>query len=217
MILQEQIPVSADGAGRSMTGTKLVYLNGTTDYVSFTAFNGGGSSQTIQQGSATGQGTWFSVQLAAYGPGQTGTTGPTGQPGQAGVAGSTGPTGAAGVTGSTGPTGPTGFGATGPTGIGGGATPIRVTESTGTSLTLASSNYNTFFYLTNFGFNAVTLPATTSTAAGGNYWALRNATSSYLSITLTNTLTLTSPLVIPPSNTQNLVISGVSANTVLLM
>jgi hypothetical protein len=112
-------------------------------------------------------------------------------------------------------TGPTGI--VGLTGPGGGVSPILVSEVTGTSQTLSSSNYNTFFYLTNAGFNAVTLPATTATTAAGNYWGLRNATSSYLSITLTNTLSLTSPLVIPPANTQTLAISGATSNTILLL
>jgi hypothetical protein len=112
-------------------------------------------------------------------------------------------------------TGPTGI--VGLTGPGGGASPILVSEVTGTSQTLSSSNYNTFFYLTNAGFNAVALPATTATSAGGNYWALRNATASYLTITLTNTLSLTSPLVIPPANTQTLAISSATSNTILLL
>lgn len=142
--------------------------------------------------------------------GPTGPTGPRGTDGIIGVNGATGPTGPLG----TGPTGPTG--STGPTGIGGGASKIVVVENTGTSQTLSSANYNTFFYLTNSGFNAVTLPATTATSDGGNYWTLRNATNTSLSITLTNTLTLVSPLVIPATNTQTLVVSGSAANTILL-
>ena len=137
----------------------------------------------------------------------TGSTGPTGL-------GSTGATGSTGVTGSIGATGPTGLGSTGP---GGGASPVVVTEVTGTSATLSSANYNTFFFITNSGFNAVTLPATTPTSAGGNYWTLRNATSTNLNITLTNTLSLASPLSIPSSNAQTLVVSGVTSNTILLM
>ena len=94
---------------------------------------------------------------------------------------------------------------------------VTVSEVAGTSATLASSNYNTTFYLTNSGFNAVTLPSATVTTDGGNYWSLRNATGSSLSITLTNTLNLTSPLVIPSSNTQTLIVSGATSNTILLM
>jgi len=92
-----------------------------------------------------------------------------------------------------------------------------VLEVTGTSQTLSSSNYNTYFYLTNSGFNAVALPSSTVTTAGGTFWALRNATSTTLSITLTNTLNLTSPLLIPSSNTQTLAISGATSNTILLL
>lgn len=105
----------------------------------------------------------------------------------------------------------------GSTGPGGGASAITVSEVTGTSQTLSSANYNTYFYLTNSGFNALTLPASTATSAGGNFWALRNASGTSLSITLTNTLNLTSPLLIPSSNTQTLAISGASSNTILLL
>lgn len=93
---------------------------------------------------------------------------------------------------------------------------VNVIETSGTSLTLASSNYNSLFYLTNTSFNAITLPSTTATSNGGNYWTLRNATNTYLSIVLTNTLSLTSPLVIPPSNATSLTISRVTSNTILL-
>jgi hypothetical protein len=103
------------------------------------------------------------------------------------------------------------------TGSGGGTSPISVTEVSGTSLTLASSNSNQYFYLTNAGFNALALPSTTATTAGGNYWSLRNATGSSMSITLTNTLNLTSPLILPSSNTQTLVVSGATSNTILLL
>lgn len=140
-----------------------------------------------------------------------GIQGPTGLQGLRGFAG--GPTGSLGPTGIAGNTGPTGFG---PTGLGGGISKISVIEATGTSQTLASSNYNTFFYLTNSGFNALTLPTVTATTDAGNYWTLRNATSSYLNITLTNTLSLTSPLAIGPSNAITLVVSGATSNTILL-
>jgi hypothetical protein len=92
-----------------------------------------------------------------------------------------------------------------------------VTEVSGTSLTIdLSSNFNRNFYLTNTGFNALTLPAATPTSFGGVYWTLRNATAGNLSITLTNTLSLTSPLVIPASNSQTLLVSDQSTNTILL-
>lgn len=157
--------------------------------------------------------------------GDQGLQGPTGLQGPAG--GPTGPTGAIGPTGigPTGPTGaastvtgPTGFtGAIGPTGSTGiGIPAMLVQEVSGTSLTLSATNYNFFFYLTNSAFNAVTLPTSTATSAGGNFWLLRNATTGNLAITLTNTLSLTSPLVIPSGNSSTLTISGVTSNTILL-
>jgi hypothetical protein len=152
--------------------------------------------------------------------GQQGIQGPgVGDTGATGAAGATGPTGPTGMTGAastvTGPTGPTGsVGTTGATGIG--IPAMLVQEVSGTSLTLSATNYNYFFYLTNSGFNAVTLPSSTATSAGGNFWLLRNATAGNLAITLTNTLSLTSPLVIPSGNSTTLTISGVTSNTILL-
>jgi hypothetical protein len=94
---------------------------------------------------------------------------------------------------------------------------LVVSDISATSLTLVSSNINRTFYLTNSGFNAVTLPTTVRSYIGGSYWSLRNATASQLTITLTNTLNLTSPLIIPSSNTQTLVVSRDTSNTILLL
>lgn len=96
-------------------------------------------------------------------------------------------------------------------------TPLAVAEVSGTSLTLGSNNTNRSFYLTNSGFNALALPSSVNAYDGGTYWSLRNATSSSLSITLTNTLNLTSPLVIPSSNSQTLIVSRETSNTILLL
>ena len=172
--------------------------------------------------------------------------GPVGATGATGPASTvTGPTGLAGFIGSngaTGPTGPTGFigsnGATGPTGPGANLFPATssytsitnlsdltsrvafrypVTEVSGTSLIVdLSSNYNRNYYISNSGFNSLTLPSATPTTFGGVYWTLRNATAANLSITVTNTLTLASPLVIPSYNIQTLVVSDQCANTILL-
>lgn len=148
--------------------------------------------------------------------GPQGIAGPTGIQGQQGLQGVQGPTGGVGPTGSAGFVGSNG--STGPTGPGGGgSTTLTVSEVSATSLTLSSSNWNKYFYLTNVGFNAVTLPVSTATTDAGNYWTLRNATSQYLSITITNTLSLTSPLTIPPQTSVTLTISGVSANTILTL
>ena len=186
----------ASTATNNFTSTSRIhYFNGTTNYIYCTGYNGTSGTVAMAQGSATygGSATWFSAVLLPAG-------------------------GATGATGATGPAGTGGTGSTGPTGAaGGGASPITITEVTGTSATLSSSNYNTYFYITNTGFNTVTLPSTTATSAGGNYWTLRNATGSQLSVTLTNTLNLVSPLVIPSSNAQTLAISAASANTILLL
>jgi hypothetical protein len=87
---------------------------------------------------------------------------------------------------------------------------------TGTSSTFTTSNWNQYYYVLNHGFNSITLPSTTTTANVGKFWSVRNSTNAYLSITLTNTLSLSSPIVIPPQNSLTLVISGVSNNTILL-
>jgi hypothetical protein len=84
-------------------------------------------------------------------------------------------------------------------------------------LTLSSSNYNTIQYITNAAFNGITFPASTATSAGGNYWTLRNATNTQLSITVTNVLNLTTPLILPSNFTQTFVISSVTASTLLTL
>jgi hypothetical protein len=176
-----------------------VTITGTNNITSPYTINAGSEVDIYWNGA-----NWYAVRnVGPTGPtgasGTNGSTGPTGQ-------GTTGPTGAASTI-----TGPTGSaGTTGPA-----FTSLTVSEVTGTSATLSSSNYSTYFYLTNSGFNALTLPSSTSTADGGRYWVLRNATNTYLSITLTNTLNLISPVTIAPTNSLTLAISGVSANTIL--
>jgi hypothetical protein len=71
-----------------MGGTKMVYMNGSTDYISFTAFTANTGGQTLNVGSTTtGQGTWCSAHLIAYGPGFTGPTGTQGTQGTQGPIG----------------------------------------------------------------------------------------------------------------------------------
>ena len=170
-----------------------IYWNGTNYYAVRQVGPTGSAGSTGPTGAA-------STVTGPTGPAST-VTGPTGAASTV-----TGPTGNAGNAGSTGPTGPAG---------GGGSSTLTVSEVTGTSASLSSSNYSTYFYLTNSGFNALTLPSSTATSDGGRYWTLRNATNAYLSITLTNTLNLVSPVIIAPSNSLTLVISGISANTIL--
>jgi hypothetical protein len=49
--------------GQSLTFNKMVYLNGSSDYVDFSAYQSTGGSVNIQQGTADGSGTWFSAFL----------------------------------------------------------------------------------------------------------------------------------------------------------
>lgn len=67
------------GSGYSQNATKLVYLNGSTDYIDFTAYTGNSSAQSLQWGgNSNGQGTFFSAALITAGSGPTGATGATG-------------------------------------------------------------------------------------------------------------------------------------------
>jgi hypothetical protein len=68
LISQAQLQV---GSGYSIGGTKTVFLNGSTDYVDFSAFTSNTPSQTLQIGTASGSGTWFTAFLI------TGNTPPT--------------------------------------------------------------------------------------------------------------------------------------------
>lgn len=99
---------------------------------------------------------------------------------------------------------------------------LPVTVISGTSVDLSTNfdlSANSYFYITNSGFNTITTPATAAvtTARGGTFWQFKNSTSSFLSVTLTNTLTLTSPVSISPSNAITLVVSPISNNTLLLL
>jgi hypothetical protein len=90
--------------GNSQGDSKLVYMNGTTDYVDCTAYTSNTTSQVLQKGTGFGSGTWFSGSLQTAGS----YTGPTGPFGYTGYTGPTGPFGYTGSTGYTGAVGPTG-------------------------------------------------------------------------------------------------------------
>jgi hypothetical protein len=97
---------------------------------------------------------------------------------------------------------------------------LPVTVVTGTSVDI-STNYaslaNSYFYITNSGFNTITNPSTTATSQGGTFFQFKNATSSSLSVTMANSVTIASPVIIPPSNAITLVVSPVASNTFLLL
>jgi hypothetical protein len=90
---------------------------------------------------------------------------------------------------------------------------LNILNVNGTSLTSSSSpvltnlTYGTYYYITNSGFNALTLPAPVASDIGA-FWVLRNNTSVYLSISLTTPYGLPSPLVIPPSNSATIVLTA---------
>jgi hypothetical protein len=98
-----------------------------------------------------------------------------------------------------------------------GRLPVYIVTTTTLDLSANYSAYsNTYIYITNAGFSNLTLPATTAVSTGGTFFQLKNATSTSLAITVNATLTLTSPVIIPPSNAITLVISPSNANTMLL-
>jgi len=149
--------------------------------------------------------------------GVSGVSGPSGPSGPSGVSNVSGPSGPSGVSGVSGPSGPSGVsGVSGP--VGPVATSISTSNVTGTSLTsgtspaISTSTYGTYYYITNSGFNALTLPTTTAGSTVGSYWVLRNNTSTYLSITVTNTANVSTPLVIPPSNSATIVVTTASSS-----
>jgi hypothetical protein len=96
-----------------------------------------------------------------------------------------------------------------------GRLPVFDVSLTTQTLTVGT-NDNSYFYIRNSAFSNIGTPASTTTAQGGMFWTFKNATSSFLSVTLTNALSLTSPITIAPSNAVTLTVSPTSSNTLLL-
>ena len=91
------------------------------------------------------------------------------------------------------------------------ATNWRLSLSNVTTGPLVLSNLTTsgtYYYITSTAFNALTLPAAPAASDTGAFWVLRNNTSAYLSISVTNPVGLPNPLVIPPSNSATIVWAG---------
>jgi hypothetical protein len=64
-IIISQQPLN-NGTGIGLGGSRIVQMNGTTDYLDWTIFQGtagSGTTGTILQGTANGSGTWFSALL----------------------------------------------------------------------------------------------------------------------------------------------------------
>ena len=228
-----------NGQGYSQNATKLVYLNGSTDYLDFTAYTGNSSAQSLQYGSSNGQGTFFSAALMTTGVGPTGATGaastvtgptgPTGPTGATGAAstvtgptGATGPTGPQGIpgnngsTGATGPTGPTGpQGVTGPTGPAGATGPAGsgggASAATPTSLgtVYAETSASGNVATTSLGYNA--------TASGTSAMAIGYGTTvtGQSSIGIGNGISVSADnrLVLGNDSLQSMAIPGLGFNT----
>ena len=94
---------------------------------------------------------------------------------------------------------------------------VNVYTVSATSLTLTTASAGFYYYLSNSGFSNLSLPGTLPTTAG-LFWTLRNATSSYLSVTVANGYNSTppSPLILTPSNNTTIVVSvsGINNATV---
>jgi hypothetical protein len=103
-IWQNQIPSSV---GISQGNTKIIYLNGSTDYVDFTAYNGN-TGDVIIRGSGAGSTSYFSASLIVGGFGSS--TGGTG--GSSGSSGSSGTSGSSGINGTSGSSGTSGINGT---------------------------------------------------------------------------------------------------------
>lgn len=63
-VLIVQQPNINNGTGQSLTGSKLIYFNGTTDYIDFTAYQSTGVNRNLQAG-ASSSGTYASIFLLA--------------------------------------------------------------------------------------------------------------------------------------------------------
>ncbi len=56
-----QVPGNMGGVGQGLGFSKVVYLNGTTDYVDFSAYQNTGTNKVLQFGTTDGSGTWYSA------------------------------------------------------------------------------------------------------------------------------------------------------------
>uniref|UniRef100_A0A6C0J3C6 Uncharacterized protein n=1 Tax=viral metagenome TaxID=1070528 RepID=A0A6C0J3C6_9ZZZZ len=83
----------------------------------------------------------------------------------------------------------------------------------GTSQTLAA--FGIHYDITNSGFNALTIPSGINSNDSNAYWILRNNTSSYLSVAITNSAGGTAPssVTIPPANSVTLMFTYVSSTS----
>ena len=98
-----------------------------------------------------------------------------------------------------------------------GRLPVNVVATTTLDLSTNYAAYaNTYTYLTNSGFSNITIPSTSATTSGGTFFQLKNSTPTFMSVVITGTVGITSPVSIAPSNAITFVVSPTSANTMLL-
>ena len=101
-----------------------------------------------------------------------------------------------------------------------GRLPVFIASNTTFDISAAASNaqyQNTYIYITNSGFSNLSFPNTALlTSMGGTFFQLKNSTTSALSVTVTGTVGITSPVAITPSNAITFVVSPNNSNTMLL-
>ena len=90
--------------------------------------------------------------------------------------------------------------------------PLALSSITGTTATVGSSSYGYNYYISNSGFNGITLPSSIPTDTG-QFWVFRNTTVSYLSVTMTNYGSMTSPISIAPQTSVTIVVSGTGGSS----
>ena len=92
------------------------------------------------------------------------------------------------------------------------APPIALSSITGTTTTVDQVSYGYYYYISNSGFNGITLPSSIPTDTG-QFWVFRNTTVSYLSVTMTNYGSMTSPISIAPQTSVTIVVSGTGGSS----
>jgi hypothetical protein len=85
--------------------------------------------------------------------------------------------------------------------------PLPLSNITATSLTVTTETYGTYYYITDTGFDSLTLPSTAPTDTGA-FWVIRNATSTYLSVTVYNNNNIISPISIPGGTSVTVAVTG---------
>jgi hypothetical protein len=94
--------------------------------------------------------------------------------------------------------------------------PLPLSNISGTSLTVTTATYGKYYYITNTGFNSLTLPASAPTDTGA-FWVFRNSTSTYLSATVYNNNNITSPISIPGGTSVTIAVTGAGGSAAYVL